>query len=199
MADKLQQLIQVSLDASVASLKEHVTAQVQNLQIQIGQLEVQLKTLNAVIADGALAKAKPRTTKAKAAEADAPADAPAADAAAAAPAAAAAEAPAGKKFAINPYVWFTAKYKNDAAFRALHRTEAHLKLMENEETIAKQKTEAGKHSPEAKYLWNHYKANDAATYNALTAQYTKEREEHDKPATAQQQVKEANSPQAVKK
>lgn len=196
-AAKLQQLIQVSIDSAMVGVKEHVTAQAQNLQIQLGALEVQMKAMAASLADGAAAKAKPRTKKA-AADTAAPAAASTEGAAkdvaeAAADAAPAADA-GGKKFPANSYNWFTAKFKNDAAFRAKHLTPTNLELMKTDELIAKKKTEVEKIAPQSKYLWAHYKAKEPAVHKELTAQYEAEKEAHDKAAKPVPQTKEENSP-----
>jgi hypothetical protein len=199
-AAKLQQLIQVSMDTAMVGVKDHITARIQDLQIQVGQLELQVKTLTTAIAEGAATKAKARPKKAADAAPPVAAEAGGAEAAADAPVVEAAGD--GKKFPANPYIWFTAKFKSDAAFRAKHLTAANLELMKNDEVIAKKKTDAEKVGPQAKYLWNHYKAKDAAVHKELIAQCDAEREAHDKahkPAAAAQQAKEANSPPAAHK
>jgi pyruvate/2-oxoglutarate dehydrogenase complex dihydrolipoamide acyltransferase (E2) component len=196
LSAKLQQLIQVSIDNAMVGVKEHITARVQDLQIQVGQLEVQLRTLNVAIADGAASKAKPRK-KAAAEAPTTPTDATAAEVAAAeavAPAAA-----DGKKFPTNSYNWFTAKFKSDAEFRAKHLTPANLELMKTDEIIAKKKTDAEKITPQSKYLWAHYKAKDAAVNKQLNAQYEAEKEAHEKANKPAQQTKEEDSPKAAHK
>jgi hypothetical protein len=201
-AAKLQQLIQVSIDSAMVGVKEHVTARVQDLQIQIGALEVQMKAMAAALADGAAAKAKPRTKKATdpAAPAAATDGVAAADVAeAAADAAAPAADAGGKKFPANSYNWFTAKFKNDAAFRAKHLTPANLELMKTDELIAKKKTDAEKIAPQSKYLWAHYKAKEPVVHKELTAQYEAEKEAHDKVGKPVPQTKEENSPATAHK
>ncbi len=201
-AAKLQQLVGAEVAKYASEIKEHVTARSQDLQIQVGQLEVQMRALAQAFAEGSASKAKPRAKKAAAepAGAAAPTDNIAANAANAADVAEApAEAVPGKRFAANSYNWFTAKFKSDANFRAKHLTEANLELMKNEEAIAKKKTDAEKIAPQAKFLWSYYKIKDVAMHKELTAQYEAEKEAHDKTGKPVQQVKEENSPTTDRK
>ena len=198
-AAKLQQLVQVCVDNSAVGIKEHVTARTQDLAIQIGQLELQMKAIATALADGATAGKKTRAKKADAAPAGDAAATPAGDAAPAGEAAAPAAEVAGKKFATNSYNWFTAKFKADAEFRAKHLTAANLDLMKNDEVISKKKTDAEKMAPQAKFLWTHYKIKDPAVHKELTAQYDAEKEAHEKAGKPAQQSKEANSPVVERK
>lgn len=203
---RLQQAITVSVEAGNAGLKDFMTTQIQALQIQIGELQVQVRTLTKAFEEGGAAKTKGRTKKAAEPGAAAPvtpgadtAAAPA-DAAAPAPAAAAAAAPdAGeKKFPPNAYNWFMKKFKEDAAFRAKYLTPAALDLMKNDELIQKRKTDAEKIAPQSKFLWSHYRANDPATHKELNAQFEAERDAN-KAGKPVQQTKEAATPEPQRK
>lgn len=198
---KLQQIFQATSDNNNAHLKEFIVLQFQDLKIQIAEMQAQLKAMDKVVGESA-GKAKPRTKKAAAdatAATAAPAAAPdaaAAPAADAATAAAPAAEPAGdvKKFPPNAWNWFNAKFKADAAFRAHHLSPAILELMKTDELIQKRKTDADRIAPQSKFLWNHYKTNDEATFKGLQAQYDAEKAGHAAANAPAPQTKEAESP-----
>jgi hypothetical protein len=202
---RLQQAITVSVEAGNAGLKDFMTTQIQALQIQIGELQVQVRTLTKAFEEGGAAKPKGRTKKAAeptpGAVVTPGADAAAATADAAAPATTAAAAPpdAGeKKFPPNAYNWFMKKFKEDAAFRARYLTPAALDLMKNDELIQKRKTDSEKIAPQSKFLWTHYRANDPATHKELNAQFEAERDAN-KAGKPVQQTKEAATPETQRK
>lgn len=194
---KLIRLIKVAVEESNTNFAEKLTLQLQGLAVQLGQVELQLKTINKLMEEGGAKVSKPRTKKATAdatapaAGTEAPSPAPAAGADAAVP-----TTPVGddQKFSPNAYHWFTKMFKNDATFRAKYLTPAALELMKNDANINKKKTEAEKCAPQAKYLWTHYKTNDKVTYDALNEEFNAAKAAHENAKKPAAQQKEPDSP-----
>ena len=194
---KLMRLIKLAVDDSNSKWGENLSIMMSSLQVQVGQLELQLKTINKLLEEGGASKPKPRTKKtadAAPAAADAASPAPAGDASAPAAAPAPAAAADDQKFSPNAYHWFTKMYKSDAAFKAKYRTAAALELMKNDANINKKKTDAEKAAPEAKFLWTHYKTNDKATYDALNEEFAAAKALHENAKKPAAQQKEPDSP-----
>lgn len=192
---KLIRLIKLAVEESNTNNAEKTTLQFQSLAVQIGQVELQLKTISKLLEEGGAKVSKPRVKKA-AADATAPADTPSPAPADANGGNAPAAAPVADdlKFSPNAYHWFTKMFKSDAAFRAKYLTPAALELMKDDPNITKKKTDAEKCAPQAKYLWTHYKTNDKATYDALNEEFTAAKAAHENAKKPAAQQKEPNSP-----
>lgn len=186
-AAKLTRIISAAIGEHVNRQSETNQLQLQALQVQLGQVELQLRTVIKLLEEGGATKPKTRTKKTAETVPEAPS-----------PVVETAPAPApveGTTFTSkNPYHWWVKEFKDNAAFRGKYLTPAALDLMKDDQTINKKKTDAEKHAPQAKVLWNHYKQNDKTTYDAIVAQFKEAERLHNEANKPVPQQKEPNSP-----
>lgn len=192
---KLWAVLEPHMRALTNEVKEHNTALAQSILLALGRQETETKVIVKLLEDGI--KPKARAKKAEAAPA-ADAAAPVAGAPAVAGAAPVAGAVPPKRLANNSFNHFTAKFKEDAAFRESFLTIPALKeLMDKEESIVKKKTAEDKIAPQGKFAWNWIKTGAVDKYNAVVAEYDELKAKHAEAAKPPPQVKEATTPPAV--
>ena len=185
---KLWAVLEPHMRALTNELKEHNTALAQSILLALGRQETETKVIVKLLEDGI--KPKARTKKVDAAPVDA---VPAAGTAAVTAPAGAAAPP--KRLANNSFNHFTAKFKEDAAFRESFLAIPALKeLMDKEESIVKKKTAEDKIAPQGKFAWNWIKTGAVDKYNAVVAEYDELKAKHTEAAKPSPQVKEAATP-----
>lgn len=184
-AEKIARVFNPLLQEAVKVLKEHSTAQTQEVIMLIQTLDGRLSLLEKLVGDK---KKAPRAEKKTAAAADpnaAPVEGAVVQQAANAP----------KTFPVNKLVFFRDRFKTDAAYRQKYITADMQGLMDKDEQITSKTKEEQKLVAMATWCWNYIKNNQKGVYDAIEKEFLEAKQANEAANKPPQQVAEPATPE----